>query len=89
MASALAVKAAKAIVPNVEIGCMINQIEAYAHTTKPEDQLQAVKSNQLNMFYPDVQARGYYPSYIYSYFAENNLTIDIEPEDAEILKTVQ
>ena len=86
LASALAVKAAKAIVPNVEIGCMINQIEAYAHTTKPEDQLQAVKSNQLNMFYPDVQARGYYPSYIYSYFAENNLTIDIEPEDAEILK---
>ncbi|MEH7634879.1 family 1 glycosylhydrolase [Bacillus pumilus] len=86
IASALTVKAAKEIIPNVQIGCMINQIEAYAKTTKPEDQLQAVKSNQLNMFYPDVQARGEYPTYMVKYFADNDIKLDIEEQDEEILK---
>ncbi|CUB20684.1 Aryl-phospho-beta-D-glucosidase BglH [Bacillus safensis] len=86
VASALTVKAAKEIIPDVQIGCMINQIEAYAKTTKPEDQLQAVKSNQLNMFYPDVQARGEYPTYMVKYFADNQIKLDIEEQDEQILK---
>lgn len=86
LASALAVKACREIIPNAKIGCMINQIESYAKTTKPEDQLQALKSNQLNMFYPDVQARGEYPTYIYSYFAENDIKLKTEEGDNQILK---
>ncbi|MBR0638881.1 glycoside hydrolase family 1 protein [Bacillus safensis] len=86
VASALTVKAAKEIIPDVQIGCMINQIEAYAKTTKPEDQLQAVKSNQLNMFYPDVQARGEYPTYMVKYFADNQIKLDIKEQDEQILK---
>ncbi len=86
IASVLTVKAAKEIIPNVQIGCMINQIEAYAKTTKPEDQLQAVKSNQLNMFYPDVQARGEYPTYMVKYFDDNDIKLDIEEQDEQILK---
>lgn len=86
LASAIAVKLAHEIMPEAQIGCMINQIESYAKTTKPEDQLQALKSNQLNMFYPDVQARGEYPSYMTRYFADNNLTIEMAEGDAEILK---
>jgi len=85
LASALAVKMAKEIIPDVQIGCMINQIEAYALTTKPEDQLQALKSNQLNMFYPDVQVRGEYPSYMTRYFKDNNINLDIKPGDEKIL----
>lgn len=86
LASALAVKAAKEIMPDAQIGCMINQIEAYANTTKPEDQLQALKSNQLNMFYPDVQARGAYPSYMTRYFADNDIHVVMEAGDAKILE---
>lgn len=86
LASAHAVKAGKEINPDFKIGCMINQMESYAKTTKPKDQLQALKSNQLNMFYPDVQVRGYYPSYIFQYFKENNINIDITEEDKLILK---
>lgn len=86
VASALTVKASKEIIPDVQIGCMINQIEAYAKTTKPEDQLQAVKSNQLNMFYPDVQARGEYPTYMVKYFADNQIKLDIKEQDEQILK---
>ncbi|EST90838.1 glycoside hydrolase family 1 protein [Vagococcus lutrae] len=86
LASALAVKAAREIMPDAKIGCMINQIESYARTTKPEDQLQALKSNQLNMFYPDVQARGEYPTYMVRYFHDNGIKLEMEPEDAQILK---
>ncbi|MBO0476667.1 glycoside hydrolase family 1 protein [Vagococcus sp. DIV0080] len=86
LASALAVKAAREIMPEAKVGCMINQIESYALTTKPEDQLQALKSNQLNMFYPDVQARGEYPSYMARYFADNNIHVAMEEGDEEILK---
>lgn len=86
LASALAVKAAKEIMPDAKIGCMINQIEAYALTTKPEDQLQALKSNQLNMFYPDVQARGAYPTYMARYFADQNINVVTEEGDDKILQ---
>lgn len=85
VASALVVKAAREIAPNVNIGCMINQIESYARTTKPEDQLQALKSNQLNMFYPDVQARGKYPTYMIRFFADNNIHIKMDKDDEKIL----
>lgn len=86
LASALAVKAGRGICPEAKIGCMINQIESYARTTKPEDQLQALKSNQLNMFYPDVQVRGEYPSYMNRYFSDNGIVIKTEAEDEAILK---
>ena len=86
LASALAVKEIRAIIPDAKIGCMINQIESYAMTTKPEDQLQALKSNQLNMFYPDVQTRGEYPTYMNRYFSDNGITVKIHPEDELILK---
>lgn len=86
LASALAVKAGRQIIPNAKIGCMINQIESYARTTKPEDQLQALKADQLNMFYPDVQVRGQYPNYMARYFAENNIHIDMKEADEQILR---
>lgn len=87
LASALAVKLCREIIPNAKIGCMINHIESYALTTKPEDQLQAVKSNQLNMFYPDVQVLGIYPTYIKEYFRKTNIKLKIEAGDDDILKS--
>lgn len=86
LASALAVKAAREIMPEAQIGCMINQIESYARTTKPEDQLQALKADQINMFYPEVQVRGKYPNYMVRYFAENNINLETKPEDVKILE---
>ncbi len=86
LASALAVIEGKKINPEFKIGAMINQIESYARTTKPEDQLQALKSNQLNMFYPDVQAKGKYPKYILNYFEEMNINLKTKDGDDQILK---
>ena len=39
-----------------------------------------------NWFCSDMHVRGEYPSYMKRYFAENNITIRQEPEDAAILK---
>lgn len=86
VASALAIKISKEVNPDALIGCMINRIETYANSVDPKDQLRALKADQINFFYPDVQVRGYYPSYMERYFKENNITIVKEEEDDAILK---
>lgn len=86
LASAVAVKAAREIMPNAKIGGMINQIESYAKTTKPEDQLQSLQAEQINMFYPDVKVRGAYPNYMYRYFEDNDIHVEMEEGDAQLLK---
>lgn len=86
VASSLAVKAFREIIPHGQIGCMINRIESYARTCKPEDQLQALKADQINFFYPDVQVRGQYPRYMHRYWAERGIEIDVTAEDLAIIK---
>jgi 6-phospho-beta-glucosidase len=86
LASSLTVKIAREIDPSLKIGCMINRIETYAASTKPEDQLQALKADQINLFYPDVQVRGYYPKYILRHMKDRGITIETHAEDAEILR---
>ncbi|WP_336781554.1 glycoside hydrolase family 1 protein [Paenibacillus illinoisensis] len=86
VASALAVKSGKEKMPNAQIGCMICRLETYAASSKPEDVLQTLKEDQMNLFYPEVQARGEYPSYMNRYFEENGIELVKEPEDDEIIK---
>lgn len=85
IASSLAIKEGRRINPDFQIGCMINRIETYAATPNPLDQLQALKAEQLNMFYPEVQARGKYPSYMERYFEERDIKIKKLPGDDEII----
>lgn len=86
VASSLAIKNGKQIMPNAKIGCMICRLETYAETCSPEDQLQALKEDQINLFYPDVQVRGEYPAYMKRYFEENGIEIKTQPEDFEIIR---
>ncbi|MFC9708950.1 glycoside hydrolase family 1 protein [Paenibacillus sp. NPDC056933] len=86
VASALAVKSGKEKMPNAQIGCMICRLETYAASSKPEDVLQTLKEDQMNLFYPEVQARGEYPSYMKRYFEENRIELVKEPEDDAIIK---
>lgn len=85
VASARAVKAGHAIIPNSMIGCMLARMEVYPETCNPDDVLEALKEDQMNLFFTDVQVRGYYPSYMLSYFEENNIKIEMLPGDEEIL----
>lgn len=86
VASALAVKALRKIDSDAKIGCMINRIETYANSVNPLDQLRAMKSDQINLFYPDVQVRGYYPNYMKRFFKEKNINVVMEEGDEAILR---
>lgn len=85
VASARAVKACHEIMPEAMIGCMLARMEVYPETCSPDDVLEAQKEDQMNLFFTDVQVRGYYPSYMLSYFEENEIKINMLPGDEEIL----
>ena len=73
--------------PQFKMGCMICFITSYALTCDPADEIANQKAMQIsNWFCSDMHVRGEYPSYMKRYFAENNITIRQEPEDAAILK---
>ncbi|MHC5228049.1 glycoside hydrolase family 1 protein [Enterococcus sp. LJL99] len=86
LASALAVQKCHEIIPDAKIGCMLARMEAYPETSNPADVLESVIMDQNNLFYTDVQIRGYYPSYMKKFFKDHHIDIKQEPEDAEILK---
>lgn len=86
VASALAVKACHEIIPDAKIGCMLARMEAYPDTCNPLDVMESIDSDHTNLFYSDVQIRGYYPSYMNKFFRDNKLTIKNEPGDDAILR---
>ena len=86
VACAQATKIAKDINPHFEIGMMLLADFAYAETAKPDDQLAAMKFNQMELFFSDVLMRGYYPNYALRYFEDEKITIDFGKDDDEILK---
>lgn len=87
VASSTAIQIGKKIMPQAKIGCMICRLETYANTCDPEDQLQALKEDHINLFYPDVQVRGEYPAYMNRYFEENGIELETLPEDFEVIRS--
>ncbi len=85
LGSALAVKKCHEIIPDAMIGCMIARRESYPASAKPEDNLVCFEESQENLFFTDVQMRGYYPSFIYKTWQENHVNIIKQKEDDQIL----
>lgn len=86
VASASAVKMCHEIIPDSQVGCMIAGLPLYPLSPNPSDVLEVMKLERKNLFFADVQARGYYPSYINRFFEENNITIKMEDGDESVLK---
>ena len=87
VASALAVQAGHEIDPDCKIGCMLCYITTYPLTCSPDDILAAQQKNQiLNHFCGDVQVRGEYPHFMKRYFAEQGISIVMEPGDLDIIR---
>ena len=87
VASALAVKMAHEIDENYKVGCMQIFATSYPLTCNPDDVVLTQQKNHImNWFCGDVQVRGYYPSYMKRFFKENDIEINMEPEDKTILK---
>lgn len=87
LASAEAVKMAHEIDSENKVGCMQIIATSYPLTCNPADQIEnQKKSHLMNWFCADVQCRGKYPSYIWRYFEENNISIKFTDGDKEILQ---
>ncbi|MFS0924607.1 glycoside hydrolase family 1 protein [Enterococcus casseliflavus] len=87
IASAKAVSLAHAEYPDLKIGCMIASMIGYPLTSHPKDVFAALQYEQMkNMFCSDVMIRGAYPSYSNRFLKENNIEIQMKPEDNQILK---
>ena len=85
LASALATKYAKQIIPEAQVGCMVTKTLTYPETCNPEDIYLAYKDNRMNLLYTDVQVRGKYPLWIKKYFADKGFDIPMLEGDEEII----
>lgn len=86
VANSLAIKQCRETIPDAKIGCMIAGFTVYPATCNPNDVFQSLVDTQMeNYFYGDVMMRGYYPSYIKRYMAQNGIHIEIQDGDKEIL----
>ncbi|WP_061008018.1 6-phospho-beta-glucosidase [Vibrio sp. CUB2] len=86
VASALVTKIAHEINPENQVGCMLAGGNFYPYTCKPEDVFTAMQKDRENLFFIDVQSRGYYPSYAQKVFDEKGVKLEILEEDYETLK---
>lgn len=86
VASAKAVIAGHQIIPKAKIGCMIAFTTSYSDTCKPKDVLLNNSFMAINMFFSDVQVRGYYSSKAISWMNRYGIKLPIKDEDLQILK---
>lgn len=84
VASALAVKAAHEINPDLKVGCMIGMNGVYPASPKPEDMMNALGAMHQKYWFTDVHARGHYPNYILKKFERKGYDF-ITEEDKKIL----
>ena len=86
LASAQAVKLGHEMMPGSQFGAMYALSEIYPATCKPEDMFRQMQCRRESLFFIDVMARGYYPSYTGDLFGRRGVTLHTEPGDDEILK---
>lgn len=86
LASALAVRLGKEINPKFKIGAMISHVPIYPYSCHPKDMMEAQIANRLRFFFPDVQVRGYYPSYAKKMLARKGYDVGWQEGDDSILQ---
>ena len=86
VASALAVKAAHEINPDLQVGCMMAMTPIYPYSCSPDDMLQSIGANHKRFWFADVHARGRYPGYMKTFFERKGFDLDMTEDDLESLK---
>ena len=86
LASAKAVQLAHAIDPENKVGMMYGGMFSYPNSCDPLDIQANEDFMKTNLFYCDVQCRGYYPSYKLKEFERRGITIPMQPGDEETLR---
>lgn len=86
VASAKAVLIGRKIDSSYQFGTMVTASIYYPYTCSPDDIFYVQQKNFLEgYFVSDVQIKGKYPYYVYRYFDENNIHLDIKPEDLDVI----
>ena len=65
---------------------MLAYMLTYPYSCNPNDVLKTWQQSSNNLFFTDVQCRGYYPAYKLKEFERESIVIKKEKEDDEILK---
>lgn len=86
VASAMTVKLAHEIDPEIRVGQMLAYMPAYALSCAPDDMILAMKMDQNTLFYSDVQTGGAYPQFHLNQYKEKGIVLEDCPEDYEVLK---
>ncbi|SMH69623.1 Aryl-phospho-beta-d-glucosidase [Latilactobacillus curvatus] len=86
VASSIAVKQCHELMPDAKIGSMLARMQSYPKTPNPADVRQAQQDDELNLFFTDVQVRGEYPNYMNRYFNDHNITLEMAPDDLQLIK---
>ncbi|MBP2058541.1 6-phospho-beta-glucosidase [Lactobacillus colini] len=86
LASAKVVKIAHQIDSGNKVGMMYNGHFSYPATSNPKDIIGNQEFQKKLLFYADVQARGYYPSYKLKELERNNIKLPIKSGDITSLK---
>ncbi|MBP2058211.1 6-phospho-beta-glucosidase [Lactobacillus colini] len=90
LASAKVVKIGHKMMPGSKFTAMYAMSELYPATCKPEDMFHHLQEHRENWYFIDIMARGYYPSYAPVIWQHHGFDkVDMEPEDAEILREGQ
>lgn len=79
-------KEARQINPSFKIGMMATYYNAYPNTGSSADVLAALKHNQLNYYFSDVEVNGSIPNYMYRFYEDHHLNIEITEQDLEEIK---
>lgn len=87
VAGAKAIKYAKSLRKDVQIGCMSIVLPMYSYDSNPINQREAQKKEMEFVDFPlDVQVRGEYPSFIEAMIKNNNINLDRSNEELNLLK---
>ncbi|HJG31404.1 MAG TPA: family 1 glycosylhydrolase [Collinsella ihuae] len=87
VASALTVKAARAIDPAIKVGQMLAYSPVYPYSADPADDLLAMERQHEALWYADVQVGGYYPSYRLKEMERRGIELEMGRDDLELIST--
>ncbi len=85
LASARAVSLGHQMMPGSQFGAMYASSALYPATCKPEDIFAHMRKRRETLFFIDVMARGYYPSYAADLLGRRNVELHTQPGDDEVL----
>jgi len=85
VASALAARMARQMLPASRIGCMFAAACVYPLTCRPQDVLKAMQVGEEDFYFVDVQVRGHYSRRMRKAMERAGVSIEVEPDDAQVL----